>query len=162
MAVAFIALGSNLNNPLEQVELAMVALSKLPNVQVIKQSSLYSSAPVGYNNQPDFINAVVQVETSLAPEALLAEMFTVENDFGRVRPFPNAPRLLDLDLLLYDTVKQNTAFLTLPHPRMLSRAFVMLPLAEVAPDLMLEDGRLVVELAEAVKEQAIKKLSKRK
>jgi len=158
MHKAYVALGSNLSNPDLQVENAFIALSKLPNTTLVKQSSLYRSAPVGYDNQPDFINAVAEVCTELSPEALLEALLALEQDFGRERPFANAPRILDLDLLHYEAVVMTTTFLTLPHPRMHERAFVLLPLAEIAPNLMLPDVGNVVKLAESFQNQDIVKL----
>jgi len=110
-------------------------LDRLPHTRVVKKSSLYRSAPVGYANQPDFINAVAQLETGLPAERLLAEMQGVEASHGRQRSFPNAPRTLDLDLLLYGDLRLSGASLTIPHPRMHERAFVLKPLLEIAPHL---------------------------
>lgn len=155
MAIAFIALGSNLQDPTQQVKRAFDAVAQLPETTLLKQSSLYKTAPVGYDNQPDFINAVVKVETTLAPEALMCHLLTIETQFGRERPFPNAPRILDLDLLLYETLCMQSDLLTLPHPRMQERGFVMLPLAEIAADLVLPSGESVVELAKNFPQQAI-------
>ncbi|MCL4168412.1 UNVERIFIED_CONTAM: hypothetical protein GTU68_013112, partial [Idotea baltica] len=115
MHKAYVALGSNLSNPDLQVKNAFVALGKLPDTSLVRQSSLYRTEPVGYDNQPDFINAVAEVCTSLNPEALLDALLSIEQDFGRERPFANAPRILDLDLLYYESVVIKTDFLTLPH-----------------------------------------------
>ena len=158
MAIAYIALGSNLQHPAQQVTRAFKAITQLPNTILLKQSSLYKTAPVGYDNQPDFINAVVMVETDLAPEAMMQHLLAIEQQFGRERPFPNAPRILDLDLLLYDTVTMQTDLLTLPHPRMQSRGFVMLPLAEIAADLILPSGESVVELAKSFQQEDIQRI----
>ncbi|MDZ4212622.1 MAG: 2-amino-4-hydroxy-6-hydroxymethyldihydropteridine diphosphokinase [Methylotenera sp.] len=147
MAIAFIALGSNLQDPIQQIKRAFDAIAQLPETTLLKQSSLYKTAPVGYDNQPDFINAVAQVETALTPEVLMRHLLAIETQFGRERPFPNAPRILDLDLLLYDALCMQSDLLTLPHPRMQSRGFVMLPLAEISADLVLPSGERVVELA---------------
>ncbi|OYY50170.1 MAG: 2-amino-4-hydroxy-6-hydroxymethyldihydropteridine diphosphokinase [Methylophilaceae bacterium 17-44-8] len=155
MANAYIALGSNLYDPIQQVKQALNAISQLPETTLIKQSSLYKTAPVGYDNQPDFINAVAQVETALTPEVLMRHLLAIETQFGRERPFPNAPRILDLDLLLYDALCMQTELLTLPHPRMQSRGFVILPLAEIAADLVLPSGESVVELAKNFPQQDI-------
>lgn len=138
MATAFVALGSNLNDPVLQVESALEALTHIPQSLVIKQSSLYRTAPIGYDaesikNVPDFINAVAELETSLAPLDLLDALLAIENKAGRERPYHYAPRVLDCDLLLYDNVVLNTEKLTLPHPRMHMRGFVLLPLFEIAP-----------------------------
>ena len=159
MSKAFVALGSNLNEPESQVIRAFQAINKLPKTKLNKTSSLYQSAPVGYANQPDFINAVAEISTQLSPETLLAALLNIEIEAGRERPFANAPRVLDLDLLLYDDLIINTKNLTLPHPRIHERGFVLLPLAEIAPELSLPDGCNVVKLALALKNQGIKKLA---
>jgi 2-amino-4-hydroxy-6-hydroxymethyldihydropteridine diphosphokinase len=159
MSKAFVALGSNLQDPFLQVKNAFIALEKLPKTKLIKASSLYITAPIGYSNQPDFINAVAELNTQLAPEILLDELHGIENEAGRERPFPNAPRVLDCDLLLYDNITIHSAKLTLPHPRMFERAFVLLPLAEIAPDLLLPDGSNVVKLAQQFINQGIQKLA---
>jgi 2-amino-4-hydroxy-6-hydroxymethyldihydropteridine diphosphokinase len=159
MAIAFIALGSNLQSPIQQVKAAFDAISQLPESTLLKRSSLYKTAPVGYDNQPDFINAVAKIETALSPEDLMCHLLSIETQFGRVRPFPNAPRILDLDLLLYDALCMQSDLLTLPHPRMQSRGFVLLPLAEIAEDLVLPSGESVVELAKNFQQQDIQLLS---
>lgn len=150
MPKAYIALGSNLKDPAKQVEQAFLAINAIPNCSVIKQSSLYETKPVGYDNQPDFINAVAAVETNLTPQALLDALLEIEMIFGRERPFPNAPRILDLDLLWYEDTFIETKKLTIPHPRMHLRAFVMRPLAEIAPDLTLPNHGNVVKLAQSL------------
>lgn len=134
---AYLALGSNLDDPAAQVKSAMTALDSLPLTRVLKCSSLYRSAPVGYLDQPDFINAVARVETGLAPHALLDAMLALERARGRTREFANAPRTLDLDLLLYDDCVLHEHGLTVPHPQMHHRAFVLQPLLEIAPDCMI-------------------------
>jgi 2-amino-4-hydroxy-6-hydroxymethyldihydropteridine diphosphokinase len=158
MSKAFIALGSNLNDPASQVTRAFQAIDKLPKTKLVKTSSLYQSAPVGYENQPDFINAAVEVSTDLNPLQLLKQLLKIEQAFGRERTFANAPRVLDLDLLLFDDISMQTAALTLPHPRMHERSFVLLPLAEIAPDLMLPKAGNVVKLAQLYKNQSITKI----
>lgn len=158
MAHAFIALGSNLNKPKQQVLLAIAAIIQLPHTSLIKNSSLYKTAPVGYDDQPDFINAVLEVETKLSPLALLRELLIVEEKQGRERSFPNAPRVLDCDLLLYDDIVMNTKELILPHPRMHERGFVMLPLAEIAPDLVLKKYGKASDLAKQCANQGVEKI----
>ncbi len=158
----FIAIGSNLagnlDRPASQVIRAFQAIDKLPETRLVKQSSLYQSTAVGYLNQPDFINAVVEISTQLSPETLLEKLLYIEHEAGRERHFSNAPRVLDCDLLLYDDAIINTENLTLPHPRMLERGFVLLPLAEIAPDLTLPNHSNVVKLALMFQNQGIKKL----
>lgn len=131
---AFIGLGSNLANPAAQVLQAMQAIGGLPATRVLARSSLYRSAPVGYLDQPDFINAVVRIETELAPRALLDALLALEQEHGRTREFQNAPRTLDLDVLLYDDLQHHQHGLSVPHPQMHRRAFVLQPLLEIEPD----------------------------
>ena len=134
---AYIGLGANLNDPAAQIEHAFNELDRIISTRLVARSSLYASAPVGYVDQPDFINAVAQLETALAPRALLAALLDIEQRHGRARSFRNAPRTLDLDLLLYGAAHFHEDHLTLPHPRMTERAFVLLPLSEIAPGLMI-------------------------
>ncbi|ABE48869.1 2-amino-4-hydroxy-6-hydroxymethyldihydropteridine diphosphokinase [Methylobacillus flagellatus] len=155
MALAYIALGSNLRDPMHEVGQAMTELDTLPETRLVKASSLYCTAPVGYDNQPDFINAVAAIDTGLEPMALLQAILDLENRHGRERPFPNAPRVLDLDLLLYEQVVMNTPALTLPHPRMHQRGFVLLPLAEIAPELHIAGYGSVADLAKQCADQGV-------
>jgi 2-amino-4-hydroxy-6-hydroxymethyldihydropteridine diphosphokinase len=165
---AYIALGSNLQDPITQVNNAFARLDELPKTNVVKASSLYITEPLGYDpeqlkNIPDFINAVAEVSTDLSPLELLEAILGIENEAGRERPYANAPRVLDCDLLLYDNVVMRTEKLTLPHPRMHLRSFVLLPLAEIAPklslpNLTLPDGGNVVEFVQSYLNQGIKKL----
>jgi 2-amino-4-hydroxy-6-hydroxymethyldihydropteridine diphosphokinase len=131
---AFIGLGSNLENPREQVRRAVAALEALPASRNVRSSSLYQTDPVGFADQPAFINAVAALETSLEPESLLSRLREIETTHGRLRGIPNGPRTLDLDLLLYGDITMDSAAITLPHPRMHERAFVLVPLLELAPD----------------------------
>jgi 2-amino-4-hydroxy-6-hydroxymethyldihydropteridine diphosphokinase len=135
VTTAYVGVGSNLNDPRAQVLQAFTELDGLPHTRVVRKSSLYRSAPMGHAAQPDFVNAVAQVETGLPAERLLAELQAVEARHGRERSFPNAPRTLDLDLLLYGTARIASPALTVPHPRMHERAFVLKPLLEIAPQL---------------------------
>ena len=134
---AFVALGANLGEPVAHLRAAVEDLAALPGTQVTARSSLYRSAPVGLLNQPDFINAVVAVDTDLPPLALLRHLLAIEARHGRVRSVANAPRTLDLDLLLYGDTVLHDDELTLPHPRMHQRAFVLRPLLEIAAELTL-------------------------
>ena len=137
MTVAYVGIGSNLDDPRAQVLQAFDALDRLPHTRLVKKSSLYRSAPLGYAEQPPFVNAVAQLETALPAERLLAELQAIEARHGRRRSFPNAPRTLDLDLLLFGGTRIATPTLTVPHPRMHERAFVLKPLLEIAPELQL-------------------------
>lgn len=159
MAVALIALGSNLQQPQLQVSKAIQVLAETPGIALLKASSLYATAPVGYDNQPDFINAVVQVETEIPATQLMQLLLDIEHTFGRERPFPNAPRILDLDLLDYDGLQLDTELLKLPHPRMHERGFVILPLAEIVPGFMLPQGKTVVEWVAESRHDDVRKLA---
>lgn len=132
--VCFIGLGSNLGESCEQLRRALADIGSLPGTRLLSCSSLYRSAPVGYLDQPDFVNAVAKVETTLTPQALLAALLHIEQHYGRERAFHNAPRTLDLDVLLYGDLQVHEHGLTIPHPQMHLRAFVLLPLLEIAPD----------------------------
>ena len=133
MTLAYIGIGSNLDDPRAQVLQALEELERLPHTRMVRKSSLYRSAPVGYASQPDFVNAVAEVETALPAERLLAELQDIEARHGRRRSFANAPRTLDLDILLFGRQSITTAKLVVPHPRMHERAFVLKPLLEIAP-----------------------------
>ena len=132
----FVGLGANLGDAVATVLAAFEALSELSQTTCVARSSLYRSAPIDAQGA-DYINAVAQLHTGLQPEALLEVLQALEDRFGRERPYRNAPRTLDLDLLLYGQRHIVTPLLTLPHPRMHERAFVLAPLAEIAPDLAL-------------------------
>ena len=131
-ATAYIGLGANLGDARDSVIAAIEAIGKLAGTRVLKRSSLYSSAPVDAQG-PDFVNAVVEISTQLDASTLLARLQEIENAAGRERPFRNAPRTLDLDILEFADQRTDSASLTLPHPRMHQRAFVLVPLAEIAP-----------------------------
>ena len=132
LVTAYIALGANLGDARLAVLTAMGAIAKLPQTQLVRHSSLYRSAPVDAGG-PDFINAVAEVRTALSAVDLLRQLQALELAAGRERPYRNAPRTLDLDLLLYGEGRIDSPALTVPHPRMGERAFVLLPLAEIDP-----------------------------
>ena len=135
MTTAYVGIGSNLDDPRAHVLRAFAELDRMPHTRLVKRSSLYRSAPLGHTDQPDFVNAVAQLETGLPAERLLAELQEIEGRHGRKRTFQNAPRTLDLDLLLFGAARLDSETLTVPHPRMHQRAFVLQPLLEIAPDL---------------------------
>ena len=148
---AYVAVGANLGDARQTVENAIDSLGRLPKSRLTARSSLYRTAPVDASG-PDFINAVVALETDLAPLELLAHLQRLESAAGRERSYRNAPRTLDLDLLLHGEQVLDTPVLTLPHPRMHQRAFVLVPLAEIAP------GLVSAEQLTAVADQAIERL----
>ena len=132
---AYIGLGANLGDARAALQIALRALQRLEGGEMLTVSSLYSSAPIA-SSGPDYLNAVACLPTRLSAPDLLAALQQIENAAGRERPYRNAPRTLDLDLLLYGTERIDSPALTVPHPRMHERAFVLLPLAELAPALV--------------------------
>ena len=148
---AYIALGANLGDPAANLVRAMDAMAAIEGVTLIKRSSLYRSAPLDAS-RPDYVNAVVEIETLLSAPALLAALQRIEQLAGRERTSRNAPRTLDLDLLTYGAASIASAALVIPHPRMFERAFVLAPLAEIAPHLV------TAAQLQAVQEQKISKL----
>jgi 2-amino-4-hydroxy-6-hydroxymethyldihydropteridine diphosphokinase len=155
---AYIALGANLKDPAAQVRAGFEELAMLPNTRLALISSLYASAPVGYLDQPDFVNAVALVETALEPRALLDALLAIEHRYGRVRDFPNAPRALDLDIVLYADLQCDGPALTIPHPRLTERAFVLVPLAEIAPDAIVPGRGRVSDLVKAIDAASVTRL----
>ena len=133
MTLAYVGLGSNLDNPRARVRLALQELAGLRRTRLVAGSSLYRSAPVGFTAQPDFVNAVAALQTELSAPQLLGELQLVEARHDRTRSFADAPRTLDLDLLLFGDETIKTKELTVPHPRMHERAFVLKPLVEISP-----------------------------
>lgn len=133
---AYIGLGSNLGDAAAALRLAVVALKALPHTTVLQVSPVFQTEPVGTTAGGDYLNAVASLQTCLPPLALLDHLQRIESAAGRERPYHNAPRTLDLDLLLYGTERINSPRLTVPHPRMHDRAFVLVPLAHIAPELV--------------------------
>ena len=148
---AFVGLGANLGDAAGAIRRSLAALSTLPQTRLVRQSPLYRSAPVDASG-PDYINAVAQLHTGLSAQALLVELQRLEHAEGRERPYRNAPRTLDLDLLIHGDTRLDTPLLTLPHPRMTERAFVLRPLADIAPE------RVTPAQLQAVANQAIERL----
>jgi 2-amino-4-hydroxy-6-hydroxymethyldihydropteridine diphosphokinase len=161
---AYVALGANLGDPVATVRAAIDALRGIADTRFLAASSLYRTAPVGLRDQPDFINAVAALEVAVAvlpAPTFLARLFDIEAAFGRTRiagSIRNAPRTLDLDLLLYSKTSLAVAGLTLPHPRLTERAFVLAPLAEIAPDLHIPGHGRVADLLAEVAHQRIERL----
>jgi 2-amino-4-hydroxy-6-hydroxymethyldihydropteridine diphosphokinase len=157
---AYIALGANLGDAAAALRQAVQAIGRLPLTRVRQSSSLYKTAPLDTDSGSavvapgdDYLNAVVELETALTAPALLDHLQQIEQQAGRERPYRNAPRTLDLDLLLYGSARIDSARLTVPHPRMMQRAFVLVPLAEIAP------GLVSPEHLEAVEHQRIEQLN---
>lgn len=129
----YLGLGSNLGNREENLEKAISEISKF--AKVVLKSSVYESEPVGYANQEDFLNMVIEIESELAPRELLSKLLQAESNLGRVRTIKNGPRTIDIDILLYGNLALNEDNLIIPHPRMNERNFVLIPLGEIAPEL---------------------------
>jgi 2-amino-4-hydroxy-6-hydroxymethyldihydropteridine diphosphokinase len=133
MTNAVIGIGTNMGDRYRNINDAVKAISLLPGTSVLEASHIYETEPVGYPEQDDFLNAAILIETNMSPMALLGACLGIEAAFGRVRTVKNGPRVLDLDLLLYEGMKSESFELTLPHPRILERAFVMVPLMDLYP-----------------------------
>jgi 2-amino-4-hydroxy-6-hydroxymethyldihydropteridine diphosphokinase len=159
VTIAYIGLGSNLAEPRAQIESALNELGSLPRTRVLARSSLYRSAPVGYAAQPDFINAVAALDTGLGPHELLHELQSIETLHARARSFPDAPRTLDLDLLLFGEERIADAELAVPHPRMHERAFVLEPLVEIAADALIPGHGRAQGLLEHCREQKVERMA---
>ncbi len=166
MALAYIGLGSNLSDTVAgqeldsraQLNLAIDSLSAHPHILVSKRSSFYQTPAIGPGEQPNYINAVAQLDSQLAPLDLLDLLQSIENQQGRVRTARWGARTLDLDILLYDQLIENSERLTVPHPRMHERGFVLAPLSEIAPDLCLPNGENIQQLLANCSMQGIVKL----
>ena len=141
---AYVALGANLGDPVASVRKAMDDIAALDGITLLKRSSLYRSAPLA-SSGPDYINAVVEVSTRLNAPVLLSALQQIEQRAGRERPYPNSPRTLDLDLLLYGSAQIDSPRLQIPHPRMFDRAFVLKPLADIAPELVSQAQMIKVQ-----------------
>ena len=149
---AYVAIGANLGDASTAVLCAINDLAELPQTDLVAQSSQYQTAPIA-SSGPDYINAVVEMSTRLTAQELLLALQQIEFEAGRDRPYPNAPRTLDLDILLYGEARIESTHLSIPHPRMFERAFVLVPLAEIAPALVTS------EQLEAVAAQSITRLA---
>jgi 2-amino-4-hydroxy-6-hydroxymethyldihydropteridine diphosphokinase len=157
-AMAFVALGANLENPAGQIRQALQELDRIADTRVAAHSSFYRTAPVGILDQPDFVNAVARLETGLAPRAVLEALFAIENLHGRRRGQANAPRTLDLDLLLYGSLTIDEPGLQVPHPRMQERGFVLVPLAEIAAEVLVPGLGRVADLLARVDRSGVELL----
>ncbi len=159
--VAYIGLGSNLNDPIAQVRSARRDIARLNGIREIAFSSLYRSAPMGPADQPDFVNAVMAVMTTLPADTLLMHLQAIEAAHGRVRSGRRwGPRTLDLDLLLYDQAVIDSAILTVPHPGLARRAFVLYPLQEIAPDLQIVGQGSLAELVRRCPRNGLRRIER--
>lgn len=158
MTVAYIAIGSNLASPLDQVNAAIAALAAIPQSQLLAQSAFYRTPPLGPQDQPDYLNAAVALNTALAPEGLLDHTQRIELEQGRVRKAERwGPRTLDLDIMLFGDEVINTPRLTVPHYDMKNRAFMLLPLNEIAPGLRFADGALLADVLATLDQSGIRR-----
>lgn len=155
LSAAWVGLGSNMGDSAAHIESALVEMNALPQTRVLRRSKLYASAPVGPQDQADFCNAVAQVETALSAHALLEHLLALEQKHERVRTRRWGPRSLDLDLLLHGDVTLDSSELQLPHPRMHERAFVLAPLAELAPNMVIPGQGQVMDLWAVVSDQVV-------
>ena len=155
---ACIGLGSNLQSPVEQVRTALTELNTLPQSHLLRASSLYRSSPMGPADQPDYINAVALIETTLTAHELLQQLQRIEQQHQRVRERHWGPRTLDLDLLLYGDECINSADLVVPHPGLCERNFVLIPLFEIAPDLRLPDNRMLVDVVAGCSHEELERI----
>lgn len=156
---SFLGLGSNLQSPLKQVELAIERVAKINGTDLTLQSSFYRSAPMGPQNQAAYVNVVLEINTFLSPLALLGELQAIEDDFGRDRSVGRwGPRIIDLDILLFDNWEIHLKNLKIPHPGLVKRDFVLVPLLEIAPLLCLPDGVALAEMANQMEEYELEKL----
>ena len=159
MTRAYIAFGANLGDPAAAFARAQQRLDALPGTRVTACSSLYRSASLGVIGQPDYLNAVIAVDTTLAPRPLLDALLAIEHDCGRTRDFPLAPRTMDLDLLLHGDAVIDESGLQVPHPRMHERAFALLPLAEIDPAASIPGRGRIIDLLPALAGQAIERIA---
>ncbi len=153
---ATIGLGSNLGNPIDQIERAIEAIDSLPLCRVVAVSGLYANPPIGPQDQPDYVNAVAEIETSLGPEALLRALKGLERAAGRSFTRHWGERMLDLDILMFGNREMHTATLTVPHPEVANRHFVLAPWLEIRPGATLPDGRRLADLLDAVADHPLR------
>jgi len=151
MAKVFIGLGGNLSDPVKQLKLAINSLDELAETSVVNCSQFYGSTPLGPSDQPDFINAVCQVETKLTPTRLLSALQNIELEQGRIKKRHWGERLIDLDILLFDDLEMSTESLTIPHVEIANRDFVLIPLAEISPGQMIPNKGSVEQLISDLK-----------
>ncbi|MEM5771078.1 MAG: 2-amino-4-hydroxy-6-hydroxymethyldihydropteridine diphosphokinase [Bacillota bacterium] len=146
MVDCYLGLGSNMGDRERYLRKAVGLLAEHEAIKIRKVSSIYATAPVGYTAQPDFLNVVLHAATSLSPESLLAVCLSVEQQLERIREIRWGPRTIDIDILLFDDIEVHTSRLTIPHPQMTQRLFVLLPLAELAPDLRMRGGAVKTDI----------------
>ncbi len=154
----FIALGSNLKNPKKQIKNGILSIKKINGVKILKKSHLYKTPPVGILNQPNFINAVVKISSDLNPQELLDELLNIENIAGRIRDKKNGPRILDLDILLFNDFILNKDNLTIPHPRMHERLFVLIPLKDIDKNIVIPNQGTIKDIINKLAPEKINRI----
>ena len=155
----FIALGSNLKNPKKQIKNGILSIKKINDVKILKESHLYETPPVGILNQPNFVNAVVKISSSLNPQELLDELLNIENIAGRIRNKKNGPRILDLDILLFNDFILNKENLTIPHPRMHERLFVLIPLKDIDRNIVIPNQGAIKDIINKLAPENINRIT---
>jgi len=158
-STVYLGLGSNLDHPELQVRAALREIGSIPDTGMVRVSAPYETAPVGIIDQPPFINAVAQVETTLSPHDLLRHLLDIEGQHARVRGEKNGPRTLDLDILIFNALRMDDGTLTTPHPRMHERAFVLVPLLEIAPEAYIPGKGFAKEFLSRVDAGGVRKLA---
>jgi len=156
---AYLGLGSNLGDKEANLKLAVKLLGDNPRCSIVRASSLYATRPVGVEDQPEFLNAVIELRTSLAPRELLEACVEVERKIGRTRTIRWGPRVIDVDILLYEDASVNAEDLVIPHPRLIERAFALVPLAEIAPNVEVGRGLTAAQAAERLGIEGVKQVS---
>ena len=158
MSNIFIALGSNLENPKEQVKQGILSIKSIKGVRILCESYLYETPPVGILDQPNFINAVIKIDSDLSPYELLNKLLKIENLAGRIRIDKNGPRTLDLDILLFDNLILNDKNLIIPHPRMHERLFVLLPLKDIDENVVIPNQGSIKHIIEGIAPENINRI----
>ncbi len=161
MQIAYLALGANIGYTRENLRKAIKLLDEHEGIRVTKISSLYLTKPMGFQDQPDFLNAVIAVETVLSPQKLLEACLDIEKKIGRRRTIKWGPRVIDIDVLLYNNIKLDEKDLKIPHPLMLERAFVLVPLSEIAPDIAVAPGLTARDAARRVDSKGVQQMEKK-
>ena len=154
----FIALGSNLKNPKKQIKNGILSIKKINGVKILKESHLYETPPVGILDQPNFVNAVIKISSNLNPQELLDKLLNIENIAGRIRDKKNGPRILDLDILLFNDFILDKDSLTIPHPRMHERLFVLIPLKDIDKNIVIPNQGTIKDIINKLAPEKINRI----
>ena len=155
----FIALGSNLKNPKKQIKNGILSIKKINGVKILKKSHLYETPPVGILDQPNFVNAVIKISSNLNPQELLDKLLNIENIAGRIRDKKNGPRILDLDILLFNDFILDKDSLTIPHPRMHERLFVLIPLKDIDRNIVIPNQGAIKDIINKLAPENINRIT---